>query len=241
LKVFVGDRSSKKADLSYYENKPFWGIESPSQLVCSESGMKVEIHPYDGFSTGIFLDQRNNREFLRRSFSDKEVLNCFSYTCAFSVACALGHNRVTSVDLSKKYLEWGKTNFVLNGLRPEDYSFYAVDVFEQFKKAKKLGKSYDLIILDPPSFSRNNQGKAFSVKKDMKQLIEESCDVLNSQGVLFVSSNLATWNSRALNKLVGEVFESKYLKFKEVTLPPTPFDLATVEVPLSACCFKVQR
>ena len=240
LKVFVGDRSSKKADLSYYENKPLWGVESQPKIVCSEKGMKLEIHPYDGFSTGIFLDQRNNREFLRKSFSDKEVLNCFSYTCAFSVACALNHNRVTSVDLSKKYLEWGKINFVLNGLKPDDYFFYAVDVFEQFKKAKKLGKSYDLIILDPPSFSRNNQGKAFSVKRDMKELVEESCDVLNSKGVLFVSSNLATWSSVVLKKLVGEVLKSKNLKFEEVSLPPTPSDLVTVESPLSSCCFKVQ-
>ncbi len=238
LKRFVSDRSSHSADLSYYLNRPLWGEESSSKIICHEKGIKYEIHPCDGFSTGIFLDQRNNREFLGTQFSNKQVLNCFAYTCAFSVACALNGNQVTSVDLSKKYLDWGRNNFNLNGLSTEAHFFYAVDVFEQFNKAKKLGKTYDLIILDPPSFSRNNRGKAFSVKKDMQKLISESCDILNPQGTLFISSNLASWNSSLLKQLTKEVIADKKIKVDEWDLPKIPQDLMGVEAPLSAYCFK---
>jgi 23S rRNA (cytosine1962-C5)-methyltransferase len=238
LKRFISDRSTTTADESYYLNRPLWGAESEPSIVCYEKGMKIEIHPYEGFSTGIFLDQRNNREFLRLNFKNKEVLNCFAYTCAFSLACALGENTITSVDLSKKYLDWGKRNFILNGIPPEKHGFYAVDVFEQFKKTKKLGKTYDLIILDPPSFSRNQSGKVFSVKKDMKALVSESCDILNSCGTIFVSSNLATWGSSELKKLVQEVLKEKRIKVDWVQLPPEPSDLFNVEASLAACAFR---
>lgn len=238
LKRFISDRSTTTADQSYYLNRPLWGEESAPSIVCSEKGMKIEIHPYEGFSTGIFLDQRNNREFLRHNFQNKEVLNCFAYTCAFSLACAFGENNVTSVDLSKKYLDWGKRNFVLNGIPPEKHAFFAVDVFEQFKKAKKLGKTYDLIILDPPSFSRNQQGRVFSVKKDMKSLIGESCDILKSRGTLFVSSNLATWDSLELKRLVQDVLKEKKVRVEWLNLPSIPADLSTLEAALAACAFR---
>lgn len=238
LKNFVTDRSSQTADLSYYLNHPLWGVESPSKVVCYEKGMKFEIHPYEGFSTGIFLDQRNNREFFRSHFTGQKILNCFSYTCAFSVATALGKNHVTSIDISKKYLDWGRTNFELNGLKPEDHLFYATDVFDHFKKAKKIGKSYELIILDPPSFSRNNQGKVFSVKKDMENLIAESCDLLNKNGILFVSTNLATWTSQSLKQLVMKVVGEKGIKIEWWPLPQQPQDFIGSESPLSNCCVK---
>jgi len=236
LKNFVTDRSSQTADFSYYLNHPLWGGESPSKIVCCEKGMKFEIHPYEGFSTGIFLDQRNNREFFRRNFTGQKVLNCFSYTCAFSVAAALGESHVTSIDLSKKYLDWGRINFELNGLKPQDHLFYATDVFDHFKKAKKLGKSYDLIILDPPSFSRNNQGKVFSVKKDMENLIAESFELLNKSGVLFVSTNLASWTSQTLKQWVMKVVGEKRIKIEWCPLPEQPQDFLGSESPLSNCC-----
>lgn len=238
LKRFISDRSSSAADSSYFSEEPFWGLESPPKITCSERGMKIEVHPYEGFSTGIFLDQRNNRWFLRSEFQNKEVLNCFSYTCAFSVACAMTNNQVTSIDLSKKYLEWGKNNFVLNALKPEEHFFYAVDVFEQFKKAKKTGKSFDLIILDPPSFSRNNKGKVFSVKKDMEALVSESFELLKPGGAMFVSSNLATWSSSLLKNLVENVLRQSKLKVKWIDLPQAPLDFSGSETVLSQCCFK---
>ena len=238
LKSFVTDRSSQIADATHYLSQPLWGKESLAEIICHENGMKLAIRPYEGFSTGIFLDQRNNRSFLREHFQGREVLNCFSYTCAFSVACALNGNKITSVDLSKRYLDWGKNNFNLNGIVIGDHFFYSLDVFLQFKRAKKLQKTYDLIILDPPSFSRNSEGKTFSVKKDMKSLITGSCELLNPNGVLFISSNLTLWNSPLLQRYVAEVLVEMKMNVEWIKLPIIPDDFLNCESPLSACCFK---
>lgn len=238
LKKFVSDRSSKTADSSYYSEQPFWGEKSPDKIVCQEKGMKFEIHPYEGFSTGIFLDQRNNRDFLRHHFQNQEVLNCFAYTCAFSVACALNNNKVASIDLSRRYLDWGKTNFRLNQLDPEGHGFFAIDVFEQFKKSQKLNKIYDLIILDPPSFSRNSKGRVFSVKKDMENLVRESLVLLKPQGKLFVSSNLYSWKSTTLKTLIGSVLRDGGIRADEIALPKMPLDFIGTEAPLSSVCIQ---
>lgn len=239
LKRFIPDRSSSQADNDYYNSAPFWGEESPAVILCHENGIILEIHPYEGFSTGLFLDQRNNRSFLADMSSGLTVLNCFSYTCAFSVACALDGGVITSVDLSRRYLEWGKRNFQHNQLNPELHQFYVVDVFEQFKKAKKLGKEYDLIILDPPSFSRNQRGGVFSVKRDMKELITQAVDVLSANGTLFVSSNLTNFSSQGLENEIADVLMKKSRKGKKLTLPEVPFDFRTQRHTLAASCFHV--
>lgn len=239
LKRFAQDRSALQADKEYFNPHPLWGEVAPAEIQCQENGMKLEIHPYDGFSTGIFLDQRNNRKFLSSLSMGKRVLNCFAYTSAFSVACALNQAKTTSVDLSRKYLEWGKRNFQHNQLSIETHEFYVVDVFEQFKKAKKLKKEYELIILDPPSFSRNHQGKVFSVKRDMKELIAQSLEILSPNGILFVSCNLYDSNSQLLENDVLEKSKEKKRKTKKLILPEIPFDFKNAETSLSAVCFEI--
>jgi 23S rRNA (cytosine1962-C5)-methyltransferase len=202
--------------------------------------MKLEIHPFDGFSTGVFLDQRNNRAFLAELSRGQEVLNCFSYTCAFSVACARQGGFSTSIDLSKKYLEWGKRNFELNGLKSEEHPFYCVDVFEQFKRAKKMGKQYGLIILDPPSFSRTSQGKVFSLRSDLKRLIEEARDLLLPEGVIFFSCNLSSLTSEMLSQIVVKNLTAKGNRLERIELPSVPEDFTSLENPLSAVCFRLK-
>jgi len=239
LKRFVSDRSGSQADEDYYNSTPFWGEQSADVLLCKENGLVLEIHPYEGFSTGLFLDQRNNRRFLRNMSSGLNVLNCFSYTCAFSVACALNSGKTTSVDLSRRYLNWGKRNFEHNQLKPELHQFYVIDVFEQFQKAKKLGKEYDMIILDPPSFSRNPQGGVFSVKRDMKELVSQAVGVLSPRGTLFVSTNLTQYHSDGLESEIIDVLKQKKRNGKKLALPEVPFDFSTHQNPLAASCFKV--
>ncbi|MFM8314036.1 MAG: class I SAM-dependent rRNA methyltransferase [Deltaproteobacteria bacterium] len=239
LKKFISDRSSQVADKNYYSASPIWGEISEPKIICHERGMQLEIHPYDGFSTGIFLDQRNNREFLQGLGAHQQVLNCFAYTCAFSLACALGGAQVTSVDVSKKYLDWGKRNFELNQVTLAHHPFYAVDVFEQFKKAKKLGKEYGLIILDPPSFSRNDRGGVFSVRKDLELLVEKAVEVLAPKGVLFFSCNLSTVNSGDVARTVQKVMQQMNKKANPIPLPKVPFDFEKSETVLSACCFRL--
>ena len=113
-KRFIADRSSRTAGEEYYSPKPLYGIEAPEVVLCQENKLFYEVRPFAGFSTGLFLDQRENRKWLSERSQQKRVLNLFAYTCAFSVACASKGARTTSVDLSKKYLEWGRKNFDVN-------------------------------------------------------------------------------------------------------------------------------
>src|SRR5262249_32626179 len=128
-KRFLADRSKNLAGESSYSPEPLAGRESPSTIQIRESGLSYLIKPYAGFSTGLFLDQRLNRSFLSARTEGARVLNGFAYTCGFSVACASRGARVTSIDLSNKYLEWGKENFRINQLSENEDTFVAVDFF----------------------------------------------------------------------------------------------------------------
>jgi len=231
LKEFVSDRSSHQG---VFSTEPFLGEAVPSELVILENDLRYLIRPCDGFSTGIFLDQRENRRFLAKLSRGKKMLNCFSYTCGFSVACAVQGAECTSVDLSRKYLEWGKKNFELNKLEMERHHFVVSDVFDFLKHETKRGAKYDLIILDPPSFSRNKDGNAFSIKKDLKNLLCSAFSCLSASGALFFSTNYSRWNTTLLKNAVSGVIASP-IRFAD--LPRTAEDFELEQIPISAIMF----
>lgn len=230
LKRFVADRSKETAGSEQYSAEPFAGEAVPAEVVIHEYGVAYLVKPYAGFSTGLFLDQRENRRFLASEAKGKRVLNCFAYTCGFSVAAARAGAQTVSVDLSAKYLEWGKRNFALNSIPTEGHFFFASDVFEYFRRAEKKNEQFDLIILDPPSFSRDKKAGVFSIEKDFKRLVAEAYRRLGKGGRLFVSSNFANWNSTELRALVDK---SLAQSFRYLSLPPTPADFALDANPLS--------
>jgi 23S rRNA (cytosine1962-C5)-methyltransferase len=124
--------------------------------------------------------------------SAPEVLNAFAYTCGFSVAAAAAGAHVTSLDLSKKYLEWGKRNFVLNQLDPARHEFIFGEAFAWFHRLAKKNRLFDIIILDPPTFSRSKEGGVFQVEKDYGALMAAALPLLKSGGLILASSNAAT-------------------------------------------------
>ena len=163
-----------------------------------------ELSVSEGYSVGLFLDQRDNRRRLLHGHvaaefplytADKttvpEVLNCFAYTCAFSVCAALGGARVTSLDLSRKYLDWGRRNFQLNGLNPDGHDFIYGDVFDWLKRLAKKSRSYAVIILDPPTFSRSPGHGDFRCDTDYGRLVSLALPLLQTDGVLLCSTNMA--------------------------------------------------
>jgi 23S rRNA (cytosine1962-C5)-methyltransferase len=163
-----------------------------------ENGAKFEISFDQGYSVGLFLDQRDNRRRLMRNFvaagfplfasenlAGKRVLNTFAYTCGFSVCAALAGAQTTSLDLSKKYLKWGQRNFELNGLNAAAHDFVFGDVFDWLRRFRKKGRAFDLIILDPPTFSRSKHG-TFQAEKDYGELVTAVLPLLSPNGVLFV-------------------------------------------------------
>ncbi len=144
----------------------------------------------DYLDTGLFIDHRNMRARIKDNSRNKSVLNLFAYTCTASVHAALaGAKKVTSVDLSQNYLDWGKQNFVLNGLdvSRNKYQFVAADIFEWIKDNTE---QFDIIFIDPPTFSNSKKFQGtFDVQRDHAALINRAMNRLSANGVLYFSNN----------------------------------------------------
>ena len=236
LKRFIPDRSTQLAKADLYSAKPLAGSKAPAIFPIKEHGLQYLIRPYSGFSTGLFLDQRENRRHLLEREEGSTILNCFAYTCAFSVGLAQRGMKVTNVDLSKKHLDWGGENFQLNGLEPTAHEFYHDDVFSFLKRAQRRGLAYDLVILDPPSFSRGKLG-AFSIRKDFPKLLLAALPVVkNPGGQLFFSSNYSNWNGTYLRKTAKTLLGKEWIF---MTLPTVPEDFSPEVNSLS--CFLIRR
>jgi 23S rRNA G2069 N7-methylase RlmK/C1962 C5-methylase RlmI len=159
-----------------------------------EGSLRFRVNLSDYLDTGLFLDARKRRSLLRAEAAGKKVLNLFAYTCSLSVcAAAAGAKEVDSVDLSNTYLDWGKVNFALNGLGAESTStfrFIREDVLTFLSKAKAKHLSWDIIILDPPSFSNSKRMQAdLDIRRDYHTLIENCLALLSPNGKLWFSSN----------------------------------------------------
>src|SRR6188474_117773 len=140
------------------------------QTVATEWYLKFRIDFGTGYSPGLFLDQRENRRYLRH-IAPKRLLNCFAYTCSFSVYAACDGASTFNIDLSKKYLARGRENFALNKMSTIDHRFITDDVRSVLPRLARRGEKFDTIILDPPTFSRSPKGKMFQVQYDFKSLL----------------------------------------------------------------------
>ncbi|MEM9080062.1 MAG: class I SAM-dependent methyltransferase [Verrucomicrobiota bacterium] len=155
-----------------------------------ESGIRYLIDFSAGYSQGIFLDQRLNRLRVRKySRPGQRILNTFAYTGAFSVAASLGGATTTTLDLSQPYLDWARKNFILNNLDPDNHHFCKGDTFHWLKRFAKQGRRFHGIILDPPTFSRDQKGNVFSVERDYAQLLENALTCLEPQGWILACTN----------------------------------------------------
>ena len=171
-------------------------------FVILESGMAFEIDFHAGISPGIFLDQRINREKLRLIAGGKKILNTFSYTCAFGVAAAVGGASTTNVDLSRRYLDWGKRNYQLNKISAENHEFLVGDVFDWLRRVRKQGRKFDLVILDPPTFSRDRKSHVFRVQHDYGRLVQLASECLGREGVILCCTNFRRVSSEAFLSLL---------------------------------------
>jgi 23S rRNA (cytosine1962-C5)-methyltransferase len=160
-----------------------------------------EISFSQGYSVGLFLDQRDNRRRLlvnhvARGFpvcagglAGATVFNGFAYTCGFSVSAAAAGAQTTNVDMARKALDWGRRNFQLNNLDPATHEFLAGDVQDWARRLSRRGRRFDVILLDPPTFSRSRQGGVFRAEKDYGALVKATLPLLKPGGTLFVSTN----------------------------------------------------
>ena len=191
--VFIKTRARQSGN-EQYEKKANTGkfhiVSEPSTL--QPAFFYVNFSDY--LDTGLFLDHRSMRKIIAENSRGKHVLNLFAYTCTASVHAALGGAKtVTSVDLSQNYLDWGMTNFALNGLPIEGidsvykYHFIAEDIFEWIKHNTA---QYDVIFIDPPTFSNSKKFQGtFDVQRDHTALLTRAMNRLTPEGVLYFSNN----------------------------------------------------
>ena len=167
------------------------------QSVASECQLRYGIDFAAGYSVGLFIDQRANRQFVRRN-APKKLLNCFAYTCSFSVAAASAGGTTVNIDLSKKSLGRGRENFALNSLPTSNHRFLADDVVDVLPRLARRGEKFDIIILDPPTFSRSWRGKKFQVERDFETVLLMALELADEGGRILLSTNCTALNERAL-------------------------------------------
>ncbi|HGJ1325784.1 TPA: class I SAM-dependent rRNA methyltransferase [Streptococcus pneumoniae] len=193
-----------------YESAHVYGQEAPDFFPVLENGVLYQVFMNDGLMTGIFLDQHEVRGSLVDGLAmGKSLLNMFSYTAAFSVAAAMGGaSQTTSVDLAKRSRELSQAHFQANGLSTDEHRFIVMDVFEYFKYAKRKDLTYDVIVLDPPSFARNKK-QTFSVAKDYHKLISQSLEILNPGGIIIASTNAANVSRQKFTEQIDKGFAGR--------------------------------
>ena len=193
-----------------------YGEELPEFFTGLENGLKCRLSFKSGYSQGVFIDQRNNREALRKMVKPGQtVLNTFSYTGFFSIAAAAAGAITSSLDLSQVYLDWTRKNFLLNCIDPTDHYFCKGDTFHWLRRFAKQSRFFDYIILDPPTFSRDNKGKVFRAEKDYNQLFRLASTCLAPGGKI-----LACTNFRGIS--VSDFM--KQLKGADLEISPMPED-----------------
>src|SRR5215831_16732231 len=167
------------------------------QTVATEWNLRFGIDFGTGYSPGLFLDQRENRRYVRH-IAPKRLLNCFAYTCSFSVYAACSGASTLNIDLSKRYLSRGRENFALNNLPTIDHRFITDEVRSVLPRLSRRGEKFDAIILDPPTFSRSPEGKTFQVQHDFESLLISALAVAERDAHVLVSTNCSAIGVRAL-------------------------------------------
>jgi 23S rRNA (cytosine1962-C5)-methyltransferase len=169
---------------------PIAGEPAPEDLTVNEYGLRLHVALGDGLSTGLFVDQRDNRRRVRELARGKRVLNLFCYTASFSVAAAAGGaRRVVSVDQARRPLAIARDNFRDNGLPTEAHAFLQADALDWLARAGRGKERFELCVLDPPSFASSAGGAPFSVSKGYGLLAERALAVLAPGGHLFAVTN----------------------------------------------------
>src|SRR5881398_3907299 len=167
------------------------------QTIATERRLKFGIDFGAGFSVGLFPDQRENRSSVRH-IAPKHLLNCFAYTCSFSVSAGYVGATTLNIDLSKKSLARGRENFALNSLSTTGHRFINDDVMAVLPRLAGKGEKFDVIILDPPTFSRSPGGKTFHVEDDFEKLLLDSLELAERDSRILLSTNCSTLGEHAL-------------------------------------------
>ena len=222
--LYLKERKRKESRADQYQKtddqKEFFEV--------SEGGLKFYINLNDYLDNGLFIDHRVTRDMVRKESAGKKVLNLFCYTGSFSVyAAAGGASEVMSVDLSNTYLAWAERNMELNGFLGDQYYFERADVLQYLEEVPPA--SYDIIVLDPPTFSNSkSMREVFDIQQMHVDLINDCITKLTPNGVLYFSTNARRFHMEE-SLINGSI--------KDITSATNPFDF---KGKLLRWCYKIE-
>lgn len=200
------------------------GESAPDPLPIFESGLPFEARLGDGLSTGIFLDQRENRRRVREMAAGLSVLNLFAYTGAFSVAArAGGASRTVTVDVSRGALAWAQRNLAAIGGDSPDHGVVEADAIPWLKEAARRGDRFDLVILDPPSFATTKSSR-FSAESGYRSLAALALSVLAPGGRLLACTNHRGIVRAKLRRYLHEAAREADRQVAQMKDMPDPID-----------------
>ena len=216
----VHDRKSQYSTLET-QNRDFFVQEGEARFI---------IKPNQYLDCGLFLDHRNLRKKIYENSRDKKLLNLFSYTGSFSIQAILGEAKhCTNVDMSKTYLNWFVDNANINKISSSSYTNINENALEWLKNSADLYRSFDIIILDPPSFSNSKSMRGtFDVQRDHSFLVRRTMEYLKKDGVLYFSNNKL--------KFELEPTLSHYYEIQEITSKTVPLDFSKSNI---HNCYKI--
>lgn len=209
--IHCKQRRTRPADTERYQRL----AERNERLAVQEGAFQFYVNLDDYIDTGLFADHRLTRRMVEEMSADKRVLNLFAYTGSFSCYAARGKGKVTTVDVSGKYIDWAKDNFQLNDLPLNGHEFLAQDTWQFMKMAQGQRRQWDIIVLDPPSFSTRGPVMDFDILIDHPQLLQQTASLLASGGTLIFSTNH--------QRFVPD-FSQVPLDYQDMTEATTPVD-----------------
>ncbi len=196
INIIFKMRARQKSKTEYHYKTNY--KDKDEYFLVKEHDLSFEIRPYPYIDVGLFLDHRPLRKIVSNLVKENDtklkLLNLFSYTCSFGVYGASAGAKTTNVDLSKTYLEWGRSNYKHNNLDINEHEFINSDVIEFLKNSKEEGLKFDIIILDPPSFSNSKKTDyTFDIQKAHPEMLKLCLSLLEDSGVIFFSGNLRSF------------------------------------------------
>lgn len=208
--IHVKKRQRQKGK-DQYEKTGITGTD----FVIHEHGRAFWVNLDKYLDTGLFLDHRNTRQKIGNIAVGKRFLNLFAYTGSFSVYAATGGALFSeTVDLSNTYLQWAQRNFELNGLDMQAHQIVRADVFQYLQKAVEDHKQFDLIVMDPPSFSNSKKMlDILDIQRDQEKLIDGAMRLLSKQGSLYFSNNLRSFT---LNPVLEQRYDVNNISRKTI-------------------------
>lgn len=227
VKRFTRDRSrlGGKPPEESTAAQPRAGVAQPATLTVDEYGVHFEVRPYDGFSTGLFLEHRDHRRALAAR-PVVRALNLFAYTCGFSVPLAAAGAHVTNVDVSPRYLDWGRRNHGLNGIADDRVRYARMDAMAYLAyAARHAHERFDLIVLDPPTFGAGHSRRGirpWKATEDYPELITAAAAVLQRGGCIFAATNA---RELAVEGELRALIEDTIGHVQWHALPPWPTDV----------------